>query len=826
MPLTPFTDQFIKSTYTDCVQVGNNGAGLTSAPIQLCDGLGNPTALWLSKQSVSQVAVIVKSLQASGGDWTINANNINMMEWQDSAGNAYVYVGPPALQAASYLGPGANFFAVNGTYPAILGHHVIGAHFNFQSVHITQNNQHTLVGLQVDMLAGFDAPNQGTTGLVVNNLASSTGSTIFPPISANCGIETTINGAQGTTGTNIGMLALSTNAALNIGHYGYAVSNTTSNQVGIGVLGVCHITAATPPGTPGNIGGYFGFIAAPPATWPSAALICNNGGYTLPAFLAQVNGVTFLQVDPYGSLVVGNGTSASAGGSSGFLYLPTGFGPTGTPTSYPNAAPLFIDGGGTHLWTYIGGNWVQIGGAAGGVTSVASPAGNTTLNIAPNTGNVLISLNLGSDNEWTNVQTFDQGITVGSAAINGSVAFAGTASSAYIKLTGPATLSCYGSPSPAAFLVYNTFDIVTGANNEFGGLNWIINPNILTIGTNQTGTGVARPVNFQVGGTSMWQLNTLGQLTMLPGVTMSGGSSNSNWVNITGTLPAVATAGNVWAFQIAATGAGNDAHIRGAAIISLTAGYTGASTTYGALIQNTSVGTGASIINRIGNIGVQGQAAPATTGYNFGVLGVAAGAPISIGCYGQALSAANTNAFIGVLGLVNNTTVPVGGYMIGGYFGIFKTPPFLVNAALVCDTGDAGSTITAFLVRVGGLSVFQINGNGENVFSRQAYFSQTTLTQAAPITWDVRLNQRTSITFSGGSQAFTLSNPTNAQAGATYTLEVNQGVGGNNTLSYGTAYKWPGGTPPVLTTAANAVDVLEFYYDGVNMNGRSYLNFH
>jgi hypothetical protein len=64
-----------------------------------------------------------------------------------------------------------------------------------------------------------------------------------------------------------------------------------------------------------------------------------------------------------------------------------------------------------------------------------------------------------------------------------------------------------------------------------------------------------------------------------------------------------------------------------------------------------------------------------------------------------------------------------------------------------------------------------------------------------------------------------LSNPSNLQAGASYTLIVKQDATGSRTLAYGTSYKWPGGTAPTLSTAANAIDVLTFISDGTNMYG-------
>ncbi len=101
-------------------------------------------------------------------------------------------------------------------------------------------------------------------------------------------------------------------------------------------------------------------------------------------------------------------------------------------------------------------------------------------------------------------------------------------------------------------------------------------------------------------------------------------------------------------------------------------------------------------------------------------------------------------------------------------------------------------------------------------------FNATTLTDGASIAWDAAANQVASVTLAGNR---TLANPTNMKDGATYILTVKQDATGSRTLAYGSAYKWPGGTAPVLSTAANAVDILTFVCDGTNMYGVASLDF-
>ena len=95
-------------------------------------------------------------------------------------------------------------------------------------------------------------------------------------------------------------------------------------------------------------------------------------------------------------------------------------------------------------------------------------------------------------------------------------------------------------------------------------------------------------------------------------------------------------------------------------------------------------------------------------------------------------------------------------------------------------------------------------------------FNATTLSDGANISWDASANQVTSVTLSGNR---TLDNPTNMKDGATYVLTVKQDATGSRALAYGTAYKWPGGTAPTLSTGANDVDIMTFVSDGSSMFG-------
>ena len=87
--------------------------------------------------------------------------------------------------------------------------------------------------------------------------------------------------------------------------------------------------------------------------------------------------------------------------------------------------------------------------------------------------------------------------------------------------------------------------------------------------------------------------------------------------------------------------------------------------------------------------------------------------------------------------------------------------------------------------------------------------TKQTLTDAANIAWDMSNGNMADVTLGGNR---TLDNPTNLVNGSAV-LIVKQDATGGRTLAFGTAYKFPGGVAPTLSTAANAVDIITFIVD-------------
>lgn len=81
------------------------------------------------------------------------------------------------------------------------------------------------------------------------------------------------------------------------------------------------------------------------------------------------------------------------------------------------------------------------------------------------------------------------------------------------------------------------------------------------------------------------------------------------------------------------------------------------------------------------------------------------------------------------------------------------------------------------------------------------------LTDAATVAADFALGNFFAVTLGGNR---TLGNPTNQVAGQSGAIFITQDATGSRTLAYAGNWKFPGGTAPSLSTAANAVDRLDY----------------
>ena len=116
------------------------------------------------------------------------------------------------------------------------------------------------------------------------------------------------------------------------------------------------------------------------------------------------------------------------------------------------------------------------------------------------------------------------------------------------------------------------------------------------------------------------------------------------------------------------------------------------------------------------------------------------------------------------------------------------------------------------LINANSYSIIRVTGTG--------YSPNITLADASTVAWNAALGQVATFTFVSTNRTMGL--PTNILNGAFYALKVVQNAGGN-TLTWASGYKWAGGTAPVLSTSAGAIDIFTFESDGTNLyeTGRS-----
>jgi hypothetical protein len=93
------------------------------------------------------------------------------------------------------------------------------------------------------------------------------------------------------------------------------------------------------------------------------------------------------------------------------------------------------------------------------------------------------------------------------------------------------------------------------------------------------------------------------------------------------------------------------------------------------------------------------------------------------------------------------------------------------------------------------------------------YGGVVSLTDGATISVDASLGDNFRVTLGGNR---TLANPTNLVNGQVLNFRIAQDGTGSRTLSYGTKYKFPGGTTPILTTTASAHDFMSCQYDSTD----------
>jgi len=239
--------------------------------------------------------------------------------------------------------------------------------------------------------------------------------------------------------------------------------------------------------------------------------------------------------------------------------------------------------------------------------------------------------------------------------------------------------------------------------------------------------------------------------------------------------------------------------------------YLSGQLSYGTATGNRTVSTNASITTGTINNATLGTTTGTAATFTSSTLGTttATAANITNGTI-QTLTSSTATITSGTFsGLLNSSTGTFSG-AINSTAGTIGTGTITnLSTTLVGDLTISTGSATV------GTRVAVVNTAQE--YTATHNFNATSLTiSTGTVAWNLAANQVARLEVTTNS---TLSNPTNPVDGATYMLIVTQGTGGNNTLSFSTAYKFPGGSAPVLSTGSADVDVLAFVSNGTVLYG-------
>ena len=141
----------------------------------------------------------------------------------------------------------------------------------------------------------------------------------------------------------------------------------------------------------------------------------------------------------------------------------------------------------------------------------------------------------------------------------------------------------------------------------------------------------------------------------------------------------------------------------------------------------------------------------------------------------------------------------LGGTTVG--IGVFTAAT--VAAAQQAMDVEVGVDVQAYDVDTAKTDVTQ-------TFTRAQRGGVTALTDGATITADFAVANNFSVTLGGNR---TLANPSNQTAGQSGAITITQDGTGSRSLAYGSNWKFSQGSAPVLTTTANATDVLVYFVE-------------
>lgn len=235
------------------------------------------------------------------------------------------------------------------------------------------------------------------------------------------------------------------------------------------------------------------------------------------------------------------------------------------------------------------------------------------------------------------------------------------------------------------------------------------------------------------------------------------------------------------------------------------------------------------------------SASAATPGYAFdgdpdtgmGRLGANELALITGGVARLTFDAAGNGAFTGPVTIPNGSTVT--GYLTtaaasstylttaaaGTTYAPLASPTFTGTVTIPAGASISGYLTTAtaastyLATSAIGSTVQAYNANTAVTNAAQSFTAAqrggyVTLTDAATVAIDLSLGNHFQVTL-GGNRV--IGAPTNVVAGQSGVIRLVQDSTGSRTASWNSAFKFPGGTAPTLTTAANSVDLVAYHVE-------------
>lgn len=642
---------------------------------------------------------------------------------------------------------------------------------------------------------------------IVINKTSSTQSIVLRGVGPTTGItiaanESCVAAWNGSDFVKVSS-SLSGVTTISFGSTGLTPNTATSGAVSVaGTLAVANGgTNATATPTAGAIAYGTGTAYAFTTQGVPGYLLTSNGASapnwvsTLPVANGGTGQTTFTD----GQLLIGNSTgntltkatlTAGSGvtitnSAGGITIAATGSG--GTVTSVTASTPLASSGGATPDITLSG----TVATANGG-TGLSSFVANRVF-YASSTSAVGQSANLTFDGDSLSVY----GITVG-RGLAGISTNTAVGNSALATVTSGAinTGIGYFALNKLTSGAYNTalgnsaaLNITTGGNNTAVGSSALNN---LTTGSNNIAVGSSAlqgisttSDNVAIGSSALFY-NTVGENTAVGSLAASGNASNTTAVRITaiGYRALTANYGNdntsvgYDSLKTNTTGFSNTA-VGSTALFSNLGGYLNTAVGDSALYSNTSgdqnvgIGRSAGYTNSTGNANVY-------IGYSAGYLATGSG-----------------NTFIGD-GAGDAVTTGANNVIIGAYSG---------NEAGL----DIRTTSNQVVISDGSANIrAHFNGPALKINGAAATPAWAIGFSATAMTLDCRNSNVFTTTFTANvTTAPTLSNP---QDGQTINWFITQDATGSRTMTWPTSFKWPGGTAGVLSTAANAVDLVTATY--------------